>query len=170
MKETQNLAQVQAMQESWAALEVAKQHALTAYGDQLLAIERFEGATFLATVQAAKRAGLAKFVVSRATGVRSWPKIREWWGDDDTPATTKFDRVSVLTVDGMTLHAMQDPSGVMWVEAPAEGFSAWFGHDGLTVEWWEWNVLLTSVERADKISAKVEEAVLNTNWVASLEG
>lgn len=186
---TKDNARVEAMRVAWEALRAAKREAKDAYGDAMLAVERVEGAQFLAAVQDAKRAGFAKYTVSRATGVRAWPKIREWWGDDATPTAVPVETVfvqpdvdpggswtagrapvSTVTVEGCRLVAY-DHSGVtrirwegtvLFAVKDLDGVVSWFGvRDDVEA--------LSFSERLELIPESVEDAVRGNVWEAPHE-
>ena len=186
-------ASVEAMRVAWEALRAAKGEAKDAYDDALADVGRVEGAQFLSAVQDAKRAGLAKYTVSRATGVRAWPKIREWWGDDATP-TAKPDPpadavevrtvedgamqgvgwpVSDLIVDGYVLEAV-DRLGVTQILLRENGLVATKDSDGV-VSWFRMgdgtgeSVPLSFSDRLEMIPESVEDAVRGNVWEAPHE-
>ena len=185
-------ALVEAMQVAWEALRAAKGEAKDAYDDALAAVGRVEGAQFLSAVQDAKRAGLAKYTVSRATGVRAWPKIREWWGDDATPTAKPAppaDAVEVCTVedgamqgvgwpvsdlivDGYVLEAV-DRLGVTQILLRENGLVATKDSDGV-VSWFRMgdstgeSVPLSFSDRLEQIPESVEDAVRGNVWEVNL--
>jgi len=185
-------ALVEAMRVAWEALRAAKSEAKDAYDDALAAVGRVEGAQFLSAVQDAKRAGLAKYAVSRATGVRAWPKIREWWGDDATPTAKPAppaDAVEVRTVedgamqgfgwpvsdlivDGYVLEAVDRlgvtqiflDGGPLFATKDSDGVVSWFSlpNDGGEDE------ALSFSDRLEQIPESVEDAVRGNVWEANL--
>ena len=185
---SQDGVEVQAMRNAWKALRSARVEAQSAYQDALAAVDRVEGTQFLVSVQDAKRAGLAKYTVSRATGVRAWPKIREWWGEDvvvpvaaaDAPFDAVVDSemvpvvqnpITVFTVDGYTLKSLpshgedQDSVGIKWVGTPLMALK---DVDGV-VSWFEGDHGLPFNERVDRIPDAVENAVKDNVWIAAHE-
>jgi hypothetical protein len=185
---SQDGAEVQAMRNAWEALRSARVEAQLAYQDALAAVDRVEGTQFLVTVQNAKRAGLAKYTVSRATGVRAWPKIQDWWGDDVTApvastvvpveavedhviADVVLNPITVLTVDGYTLKSLpSDVNGyndvdVSWVDT---SFIARKNVDDVVV-WFDGDHELSFTERVDRIPDVIENAVKGNVWIAAHE-
>jgi len=185
-------ASVEAMRVAWEALRAAKGEAKDAYDDALAAVGRVEGAQFLSAVQDAKRAGLAKYTVSRATGVRAWPKIREWWGDDATPTDKTVGPVlvqpdvdpggswmagrapvSTLLVDGHDLKAVDRlgvtqiflDGGSLFATKDSDGVVSWFSlpNDGGEDE------ALSFSDRLEQIPESVEDAVRGNVWEAPHE-
>ena len=187
-------ASVEAMRVAWEALRAAKGEAKDAYDDALAAVGRVEGAQFLSAVQDAKRAGLAKYAVSRATGVRAWPKIREWWGDDATPTVvpatpvetvpTQADvdpggswmagraPVSTLLVDGHDLKAVDRlgvtqiflDGGPLFATKDSDGVVSWFSLPNDGGE----DEALSFSDRLEQIPESVEDAVRGNVWEANL--
>ena len=187
-------ALVEAMRVAWEALRAAKSEAKDAYDDALAAVGRVEGAQFLSAVQDAKRAGLAKYAVSRATGVRAWPKIREWWGEDATPTG-----VLASPVETVPTQADVDPGG-SWMAGRApvstltveDGTLIAYDHSGVTRIYWQGTVLfatkdsdgvvswfslpddgdedevLSFSDRLEQIPESVEDAVRGNVWEANL--
>ena len=185
-------ALVEAMRVAWEALRAAKGEAKDAYDDALAAVGRVEGAQFLSAVQDAKRAGLAKYAVSRATGVRAWPKIREWWGEDATPTDKPVGPadavevrtvedgamqgvgwpVSTLLVDGHDLKAVDRlgvtqiflDGGPLFATKDSDGVVSWFSlpNDGGEDE------ALSFSDRLEQIPESVEDAVRGNVWEANL--
>lgn len=185
---SQDGVEVQAMRNAWEALRSARVEAQSAYQDALAAVDRVEGTQFLVSVQDAKRAGLAKYTVSRATGVRAWPKIREWWGEDvvvpvvaaDAPFDAVVDDVmvpvvqnpiTVFTVDGYTLKSLPtDANGYGDVDVSWVGTSliARKNVDGV-VAWFDGAHELSFTERVDFVPDVVENAVKDNVWIAAHE-
>ena len=182
-------ASVEAMRVAWEALRAAKGEAKDAYDDALAAVGRVEGAQFLSAVQDAKRAGLAKYAVSRATGVRAWPKIREWWGEDATPTVAPAEAVDVRTVgdgatqgvgwpvsallvDGYKLEAVEI-EGVTQILLRENGLVATKDSDGV-VSWFslpkdgDEDEPLSFSDRLEQIPESVEDAVRGNVWEANL--
>ena len=182
------------MRVAWEALRAAKGEAKDAYDNALAAVWRVEGAQFLSAVQDAKRAGLAKYTVSRATGVRAWPKIREWWGDDATPTVvpatpvetvpTQADvdpggswmagraPVSTLLVDGHDLKAVDRlgvtqiflDGGPLFATKDSDGVVSWFSLPNDGGE----DEALSFSDRLEQIPESVEDAVRGNVWEANL--
>jgi len=184
---SQDGVEVQAMRSAWEALRSARVEAQLAYQDALAAVDEVEGTQFLVTVQNAKRAGLAKYTVSRATGVRAWPKIQDWWGEDVTAPVAStvvpveavvgdvvpvvLNPITVLTVDGYELKSLpshgddQDSVGIKWV---GTSLMALKDGDGV-VSWFEGDHGLSFGERVDRIPDVVENAVKDNVWIAAHE-
>lgn len=185
---SQDGLEVQAMRNAWEALRGARVEAQSAYQDALAAVDLVEGAQFLVAVQDAKRAGLAKYTVSRATGVRAWPKIREWWGEDvvvpvaaavvpvgavdgDMVVPVAQNPITTFTVDGYTLKSLpsrgddQKSVGIKWV---GTSLMALKDGDGV-VSWFEGDHGLPFNERVDRIPDAVENAVKDNVWIAAHE-
>jgi len=187
---SQDGVEVQAMRSAWEALRSARVEAQSAYQDALAAVDRVEGAQFLVSVQDAKRAGLAKYTVSRATGVRAWPKIREWWGDDvpvsvaaadapmsvvggDVMVPVVRERITTFTVDGYELNAV-DRLGVTQIFLNNSALYAVKDSDDV-VSWFQLpddggeDESLSFTERVDLIPDVVENAVKDNVWIAAHE-
>ena len=185
---SQDGVEVQAMSNAWEALRSARVEAQSAFQDALAAVDRVEGAQFLVSVQDAKRAGLAKYTVSRATGVRAWPKIREWWGEDvvvpvaaaDAPFDAVVDDVmvpvvqnpiTVFTVDGYTLKSLTtegDDIGDVYISWVGESLMARKNLDGV-VAWFDDSHELSFTERVGCVPDVVESAVKDNVWIAAHE-
>jgi hypothetical protein len=175
------------MRSAWEALRSARVDAQLAYQDALAAVDRVEGTQFLVTVQDAKRAGLAKYTVSRATGVRAWPKIQDWWGEDVAApvastvvpveavegdvVTVVLNPITTFTVDGYELKSLpSDVNGyndvdVSWVDT---SFIARKNVDDVVV-WFDGDHELSFGESVDRIPDVVENAVKGNVWIAAHE-